>query len=136
EPYALAARTWWGPVRARAGTGHPDGLQDLLELRAVVPVSRGDDQQERFLPLVDRQKQLGGQSSARASKAVVVGLGVDAAGRLFLQRPSYAARRRARAMVESTLTSHVMRLFASVSACNCSKIRFQVPSRCQRRNRS
>jgi hypothetical protein len=42
----------------------------------------------------------------------------------------------ARATVDSTLTSQVIRPFASALACGCSKIRFHVPSRCHRRNRS
>jgi hypothetical protein len=89
--------------------------------------------------MLDRQVQLGGQPTARAPEAVVVGLDVDPAGRLLLQIPllrAPAACWCARAIVESTLMAHVIRPFASASACNCSKIRFQVPLRCQRRNRS
>ncbi len=37
-------------------------------------------------------------------------------------------------MLESTLTSQVMRPAASASACSAIKIRDQVPSRCNRRN--
>jgi hypothetical protein len=104
-----------------------------------VPLTGGNEQRQWLLSLLDRQVQLGGQPAARAPEAVVVGLGVDAAGRLLVQMPllrAPAACRRDRAMVESTPTSHVIRPFASASACNCSKIRFQVPSRCHRRNRS
>lgn len=76
-----------GARSARSRAGYPDGLQDRLELRAVVPVTGGDDERERLLPLLDGQVQLGGQPAARASETVVVGLGVDAAGRLLLQCP-------------------------------------------------
>ncbi|GDY70268.1 hypothetical protein SAV14893_096610 [Streptomyces avermitilis] len=50
-----------------------------------MPLASGDEQRQRLLPLLDRQVQLGGQPAARASEAVVVGLGVDAAGRLLLR---------------------------------------------------
>lgn len=42
----------------------------------------------------------------------------------------------ARQMVESTLTAQVIRPFASASAWSCVRILAQVPSRCQRRNKS
>ncbi|MFG2769854.1 hypothetical protein [Streptomyces sp. NPDC048350] len=42
----------------------------------------------------------------------------------------------ARHTVESTLMSHVIGCFASAWACSSARKRFQVPSRCQRRNRS
>ncbi|RPF43674.1 hypothetical protein EDD96_0180 [Streptomyces sp. Ag109_G2-6] len=38
--------------------------------------------------------------------------------------------------VESTLMSQVIRSFASAWACSWVKMHFQVPSRCQRRNKS
>jgi hypothetical protein len=62
-------------------------LQDRLELRAVMPLPGGDEQGQRLLSLLDRQVQLGRQPAARASEAVIVGFGVDAAGRFPLQRP-------------------------------------------------
>jgi hypothetical protein len=63
----------------------------------------------------------------------------DPAGRLLLQIPLFAAPAAcwwARQTVESTLTSQVIKLFASASAWSWVRILAQVPSRCQRRNRS
>ncbi len=127
-----------GSRPAPTGAGHPDALQDRLELRTVVSLAGGHKQRQRLLPLLDRQVQFGGQPAARASEAVVVGFGVDAAGRLLLQCPflrAPAACWWARATVESTETSQVINPSASAWACSCSKMRRQVPSRCQRRNR-
>jgi hypothetical protein len=42
----------------------------------------------------------------------------------------------ARALVESTLTSQVMRPAESARACNTVSIRFQVPLRCHLRNKA
>src|SRR5262245_12721311 len=82
--------------------------------------------------------ELGGQPAPGASESVIVGLAEHTAGRLDLQIPflrAPAACWWARAMVESTETSHVISPSASAWACSCSKTRCQVPSRCQRRNR-
>ncbi|MFF8648320.1 hypothetical protein ACF06D_08705 [Streptomyces griseoluteus] len=43
-----------------------------------MPLASGDKQRKRFLPLLNRQVQLGSQPAARASQAVIVGFGVDA----------------------------------------------------------
>lgn len=43
----------------------------------------GDEQGQRFLSVLDRQVQLRGQPASGAAEAVVVRLGVDAAGKLF-----------------------------------------------------
>lgn len=80
------------PVRLRAraagpGPRHADGVQDRLELRAVVSLAGGDEQGQRLLPLLDRQVQLRGQPTARAAEAVVIGLGVDGSRRLLLEIP-------------------------------------------------
>ena len=69
----------------------------------------------------------------------VGGLVLDAAGRLGLQVPLFRAPAAcwcARATVESTETSQVISPAASARPCNAVTIRRQVPSRCQRRNRS
>ncbi len=63
----------------------------------------------------------------------------NAAGRLLLQIPLFAAPAAywwARQTVESTFTSQVIKPFASASAWRWVTILAQVPSRCQRRNRS
>ncbi|GKQ40847.1 hypothetical protein [Streptomyces sp. A012304] len=52
-----------------------------------MPLAGGDEQGQRLLSLLDRQVQLGGQPAARAPESVVVGLSVDAAGRLLLEIP-------------------------------------------------
>lgn len=81
--------------------------------------------------------QLGGQPTPRAAQPVVGGLDIDAAGWLYLQIPllrAPAACWCARVIVESTLTSQVIRPLASALACSSFKIRAQVPSRCHRRN--
>jgi hypothetical protein len=60
------------------------------------------------------------------------------AGRLSLQIPllrAPAACWCARSIVESTLTSQVISPAASARACSPVRIRAQVPSRCQRRNK-
>ena len=62
-------------------------MQDRLKLRAVVPLLGSDEQGQRLLSLLDRQVQLGRQPSARATEAVIIGFGVDAAGRFLLQCP-------------------------------------------------
>lgn len=70
---------------------------------------------------------------------MVVRFGLHAAGRLLLEIPLFAAPAAcwwARHTVESTLTSQVMSSFASAWACSSVRMRFQVPSRCQRRNKS
>src|SRR5688572_5447699 len=63
--------------------------------------------------------QLGGQPAPGAAQPVVGGLDLDAAGRLYLQIPllrAPAACWCARVIVESTLTSHVIRPLASALA--------------------
>lgn len=129
----------FGARSSGTGTGDADAFEDRLELRTVVPVPGSDQQRQRLLPLFDRQMDLRGQAASGTSEAVVVRLGVDPAGRLALQIPFLRAPEAcwwARQTVESTLTSQVIRPCASAWTCSCSKIRFQVPSRCHRRNRS
>jgi hypothetical protein len=77
-----------------------------------MPLSSGDDQRQGRLSLLHGQVQLGDQPTPRPSEAVVVGLDEEAAGRLLLQFPilrAPAACWWARAIVESTLTPHVIR---------------------------
>jgi hypothetical protein len=119
--------------------GDADAFEDRLELRTVVPVPGSDQQRQGLLSLLGREVDLRGQAASGASEAMVVRLGVDPAGRLALQIPflrAPAACWWARQTVESTLTSQVIRPRASAWTCSCSKIRFQAPSRCHRRNRS
>jgi hypothetical protein len=80
---------------AAAGAAFPPiAAQDDLELRGVPALSGGDHDRHGFLPLFDGEVQLGGQAAARAPEAVVVGLDGDTAGRLLLQVPLSALRRR------------------------------------------
>jgi hypothetical protein len=68
---------------------------------------------------------------------MIIGFGIDPAGRLGLQIPllrAPAACWCARATVESTLMSQVISPAASARACNDVRTCRQVPSRCQRRN--
>jgi hypothetical protein len=98
-----------------------------------------DHDRHGLLSLLGGQVGLGGQAAARASEAVVVRLGGDAARRFLLQVPLFLASGAcwwARQTVESTLRSQVIRALVSARACSSVKIRCQVPSRCQRRNRS
>jgi hypothetical protein len=62
-----------------------------LELRAVPALARGDHDRQRFLPLLARQVDLGGQAAAGPVQAVIGGLVIDA-GRLGLQIPFQPGR--------------------------------------------
>jgi hypothetical protein len=73
-------RAWCGAGPGRCGA--PGALQHRLKLRAVAPLAPGVEQGQRPLPLLDSEVQRGGQSAARASEAVVVGLSVNATRRL------------------------------------------------------
>jgi hypothetical protein len=64
--------------------GHADRFQYGLELQGVPVLSGRDDDRHRLLALLEGQVRLGGEVSARASEAVVVRLGSEAARRLFL----------------------------------------------------
>lgn len=132
EPVGLGARA------SRTDARDTDAVEHILEPRAVMAVAGGDDQGQRFLPLFDREMELGRQSAPGASESVVGRFGVAAAGRFSLESPFFfrapAACWCARAMVESTLTSQVISPSASARAWSWLRIRFQVPSRCQRRN--
>jgi hypothetical protein len=66
DPYALSAPH---PVRSAARSagayaGHPDALQDRLELWTVVPLAGGDQEGERLLSVLNRQVYLRGQTAA------------------------------------------------------------------------
>jgi hypothetical protein len=98
-----------------------------------------DHDGQGLLALLDREVDLAGQSTAGSAEAVVGRLDEDAAGRFLLKVPLFAAPAAcwwARQTVESTFTSQVIRPFASASAWSWVRILAQVPSRCQRRNRS
>lgn len=118
EPYALSARILFGLVRGRpepmrgtrmrSSTGRNWGESPAL--------ASGDDQRQRLLALLDREVQLGRQAATGASESVVGRLVLDAAGFVPLQIPllrAPAACWWARATVESTLTSQVIRPCAS-----------------------
>ena len=130
------------PVRARpppspTGTGHTDPFQHGLELRRVTPLPGRDHQRQWLLALLCGQMQLRGQPTPRPTDPVIIRLDVDPTRRFTLVSPflrAPAACWCARATVESTLTSQVINPSASAWACNRVRIRFQVPSRCQRRN--
>lgn len=59
-PHPIRSTAW--PADAYAG--HPDALQDLLELGTVVPPAGGDQEGQRLLSMLDRQVHLRGQSTA------------------------------------------------------------------------
>src|SRR5262245_20168969 len=87
--------------------------------------------------LARSQEQLGGQPAPRAAQRMIGRLVVDPTGWFGLQVPLFLAPAACwcdRAVVESTLTSQVIRPAASARACNAVSSRCQVPSRCQRRN--
>jgi hypothetical protein len=68
---------------------------------------------------------------------MILRLDGDPARRLGLQIPLFRAPAAcwcARAIVESTLTSQVIRPAASAAACNAVRICCQTPARCHRRN--
>jgi hypothetical protein len=120
-----------------AGPGDLDGVQDGLELGAIAPLARGDQDRQGFLALLAGQVHLGGQPATGAAQAVIGGLGLHPAGRLGLQIPLFRAPAAcwcALAVVESTDTSQVISPAASARACKDVRISRQVPSRCQRRN--
>lgn len=52
-----------------------------------MPVAGSNKQRQWLLALLNRQMEFGRQPAARVPEAVVVGLDVDAAGRLLLQFP-------------------------------------------------
>lgn len=128
-----------GARPARPKTRDTDLVQDRLELRGIAALASGDHDGHGLLALFDGQVQLGGLAAARAPEPVVVRLGGDAAGRLLLQLPFFLAPAAcwwARTTVESMLMSQVISSFASARTWSSVKIRCQVPSRCQRRNKS
>jgi hypothetical protein len=69
--------------------GDPDAPEHGLDLRAVPALARGDHDRQRFLPLLARQVDLGGQAAAGPAQAVIGGLVIHAAGRLGLQIPFF-----------------------------------------------
>jgi hypothetical protein len=75
-----------GPGSGLSGArvGDTNFLQDRFELRGVTALSGRDHDGHRLLALLDGQVHLGGQTAARAPKAVVVRLDGDPAGRLGL----------------------------------------------------
>ncbi len=104
------------PCPAPTGTGHPDPLQDRLELRRVAPLTGSDHNRQRLLTLLGGQVQLRGQPAPRPADPVIVRLDVDPARGFTLVSPfirAPAACWCARATVESTLTSQVISPSAS-----------------------
>jgi hypothetical protein len=84
-------------------------------------VTSRDHHRQRLLPLLDGEVDFAGQTAPGASEAVVGRLDEDAAGRLLLEVPLFAAPAAcwwARQTVESTFTSQVIRPLASASACS------------------
>jgi hypothetical protein len=80
------ARAGAGPARAQPG--HSDLVQDGGELRAVTVLPGGDQDRQRFLALLHRQVDLGGQAAAGPAQAVIGGL---ITGRFGLQVPLFRA---------------------------------------------
>lgn len=83
EPVGLGARA------SRTDARDTDAVEHILEPRAVMAVAGGDDQGQRFLPLFDREMELGRQSAPGASESVVGRFGVAAAGRFSLESPFF-----------------------------------------------
>jgi hypothetical protein len=81
-----------GPVRAGPGPPRPqpgnrDLIQDSGELGAVATLPGGNENGQRFLALLGRQVNLGGQAAAGPSEPVIGRLVADTAGRFGLQVP-------------------------------------------------
>jgi hypothetical protein len=114
-----------------------DALQHRAELGTVATLSDGHHNRQRFLALLTSQMQLRGQPATRATQRVIGRLLDHSARWLGLQNPPFGAPVAcwcARATVESTDTSHVIRPAASARTCNATRIRAHVPLRCHRRN--
>jgi hypothetical protein len=128
-----------GTRPASIQTRYPDTFQHGSEVRAVSALPSGDQDRQWLAALLAAQMQLGGPATPRAPQRVVSRLHAgNSAGWLLLQIPFFRAPAAcwcARAIVESTLTSQVISPTVSARACSPVRIRCQVPSRCQRRNR-
>jgi hypothetical protein len=118
---------------ATAEPGHPDTFDYRDDLRAVAPLPGGQHDRQRLLPLLAAQMRLGGQPAARPTPT--------------RDRPARRGSRRAVRPAGPPFTrsggrpmragdGRVMRPAASAKACNTVRIRAQVPSRCQRRNKT
>ena len=144
---AAAGRRGWppirrpcrpGPGRAGAGAGPAQpGHGDAVSTAGTAGCRRaagGDHDRQRFLPLLTRQVDLGGQPAAGPAQPMVGRSRrrvAPPADPLCAPRPRADGRA---TTVESTLTSQVISPAASARACNRVRMRAQVPSRCQRRN--
>jgi len=71
--------------------GHADRFQDGLEPRRVAPLPSRDHNGQGLLALLNGEVDFAGQAAPGASKAVVGRLDEDAAGRLLLEVPLFAA---------------------------------------------
>lgn len=128
-----------GAGASTADPGNTDSLHHLHEGGRVAPLASSDDGCEDVERGIDGEVNLGSQSAARASQAVVVRLGREA----IRTRPAWivspllrapAACWWARQTVESTETSHSMIPSASALTCNFFRTRAHVSSICHRRN--
>jgi hypothetical protein len=68
----------------------PNAVHYRLELRAIAALAGGQHDRQRPLATLDRQVQLAGQPTPRASQGVVVGLDVDSAWFFALPLPPFA----------------------------------------------
>lgn len=91
--------------------GHPNCIEDHPELWTVTAPTCGDDDRQGFAALIARQMGLGGPTATRTSQGVIGRFGLDATRSSTCPSPSRRAPAAcwwARAMVESTLTSHTI----------------------------
>ncbi len=68
---------WAGPRPAPTEPGHPDRVQNRLELRTVTPLPGGDQQRQGLLALLACQMDLRGEPAPRPPQTVVVRLDGD-----------------------------------------------------------
>ncbi|GAA5615702.1 hypothetical protein Spla01_06919 [Streptomyces platensis] len=64
--------------------GHPDRVQDQLELRTVTALPGGDQQRQRLLSLLTRQMNLRGEPASRPAQSMVFRFGAHLAWRFLL----------------------------------------------------
>ncbi len=118
-------------------TGHPDGIEYRLKLRALVALARRHDDRERSPLPVAGEVHLARQSSPTTSDRLVRWMGDPLfTSRMLGSRLAPAACWWAQAMVLSTLTSHSRSPTAVDLVCAWASKRSQVPSRLRRTKRS
>ena len=132
RPHPIRLAAW----PARAGPGHPDGIQHPGELRRVAALPGCDDDRQGLLPLFTGQMDLGRQAPAGPAGPVTGRLGAHSSRRFGLQVPVPAgtsgmlmrpAHGGINVGLPADLPSRIRRLQPGDDPA-------QVPSRCHRRN--